>query len=408
MSKKTSSDYPILIVLDAGNAVIKIYVFVVVGNTIVKKMFKIQHAYEVLTGTEWSKVSRSAGKTMGGSSGQRDTAQFSLQLQDGSFLPLRVGRGAALSTKNTPLIANAKYVPGGIDALLVAVLLHAFPEWTRGHQNIFLACGIPPSQTHNIEHVAGLLRKRHNVIMPDGSKRQFNVKRMLFFKESSGGMVSAMGRVDTNGRFHDRGGKLIDGKPLQVGDDGVVIDSGGRIGAVTAFEIVRPDQDKPMFAEIQEQRGFSSIEDGIIPIRERLRESLKETHEQLRYFTDDIFTDKFLDDILATRQILIDGGRVVLDCRESVDEAVEPYLSKLVTAYNRMGGALVRHIFLTGGGIRVLLPYIVDVISHDSIRLCADPDELIFANAIGGMSILTEQLYNAGQLPDVFDTLMKG
>lgn len=395
--KKIGKNFPILVIVDAGNAALKFIVIMYVGGEYVMRQFLIPHAYIQLTGAEWNKKMRKAtqgGRTVGG------TSTFLHYARNGDF-PVMIGRGAAQSPDNIPFVAGAKYVPHGLPALFLAGLLQVLPrsEFPTGSTRILLGCGIPPSQLQATEMVAELLHGEHNITTVDGVDMKFKVKAVNLFSENAGGMVAAMARADKNGKLRNSAGEYVSVRP---GDSFVFADGGGRIGSFTAGHI-----NADGLAEINEQRGFTSVEGGIVPIRRRLKEALKELHAHaLREITDDMMTDDWLDSVLETKQMQLHGQKPI-DVSEAVDDAVRPYLAKLKQGYTDIGGALATLMFVTGGGMRTLLPYVFRVVERDSIIPSANLDSLIFANALGGLPIVTASFDEAGILPAEFKQMLK-
>ena len=386
---------PAIICFDGGNNNIKVVIFYMTTEGILKQMsFVIPHGYMRLSDTEWQKSLMKHGKRHRAN----DTFDFQLETK-GEMQAYRVGAGVFASVHNAPLFGSTKYIPGGIDALFSAAMLKAFPN---GHSYIYLGYGIPPTEWQSLETVQTLLTKQHKLVIPNpngGNKKtkniSFVVRAAFGWDENAGGLVKLLSRM-MDGQIRTGGGQFMEG--LEAGDRLIVTDLGGYLGSM-AYARIEENGDN-LFAVIDHDNPVVSIDGGAITIREALRESLKLEFEDLRPLLDSQMDDTYLDKVLRTGEVIING--VSHSATDAVDAATDLYFGRIKNTYNnRFGGGRlnVKAVALTGGTTDNLASYMPNIFENNRIIYTDLLGSVYMANVNGGMIITLENLRDNNKFP---------
>lgn len=398
---------PVLISVDPGNYGLKgkmHYVVEVEGHyELVEREAFIEHGYVRLSDIDWEIETRNA-KTLSRERNIR-THVFKHIGKNGHESPVKIGYGAVEDPNNRPMYESSKYIEGGIDALICALFNELMPKgdplfkshpdlgFDKGHNNIILAIGHPPSEFNQVEHLNGLVKGVHKILHPDGTRRIYNVQGVVPFDEGAGGLAYLMNQEQprNNGRFASSKKSA-----LSEGDRVLIYDGGGRLGSLTSARVVDNRRVEILF------RTTQKIEGGSITIRERFREQLRAAFvEETRGMKDKDMTPDWIDRLIKTGQWRLKGGKKVLDVSTVVKDSLNVYLNDIRGIYQTYfaGGNNIDHIILTGGTTAQLYEYIVDAFDHGSIILVDDLYHINMANVKGGSVILIDKLKDDGQLP---------
>jgi len=217
------------------------------------------------------------------------------------------------------------------------------------------------------------IQGKHNLILPDGEKIQFNITAVAPFDESSGGVIRALTNeyAAYNPYSLDPGMKIL------------TVDIGGKISSMTPAVLMPGNEVYPLFGD-----GVT-FELGIQDIEENLQ-------EELRAHYPDTFRRVISQNII--NQIIVGGGRAVIsgepmDFTEVFWLAANPLLSQIENIYiNKMKRAQdVVHFFGTGGGSgRLEHTLKTDIFEGRSFSLADNSKSIHLANARGGFYALRQ------------------
>lgn len=396
-------DDPAIVVVDLGNNYLKAYAYISEGNRVYNDARSIPHGYIQLSETEWRMAEKAAKRSRGRAS---ETHTFQIargdSASDPDLLPVTIGAGAMLSPKNSPLLGTNKYIRGGIDALLCAVLMEFFPpdRYPKGHNNLIIGYGFPPTEWQQTEHIGEIMHRTHRVVTPDGQKMSYRVRASVAWDENVGGLVNAMGmysnRNPGNGRFQ----KAL----FEPGDRVIVFDSGGWLGSMAWATI-----NGLGFAEMDYTSDIASIDGGAITVRKALRQALKEHFEELRGARDRDLQDDMLDETLRTGHFVLSGDKEhPRDARAAIADSLS-YIGLVREPYINMfaNGRFADHILMTGGTVHPLYDYLLELFQHNSVHLAGRREKIYQANAEGGMAIVLDRLVADGIMPEIFKRAME-
>lgn len=387
---KSNRMSPVIVTVDAGNNNLKAIVLKHDGSGLNTKEILIPHGFIELTETAWKQAKSNA---MLSRIRQGLTHTFRVE-SIASPVSVMIGEGAMKSPRNSPLYGNDKYREGGIDALVLALLCEAFPidQYPKGHDNIIVGFGFPPSEWQQASKIAGLIARKHEIVQPATTRggkditRKFHIRAAIPFDEIIGGIVYASNRT------RNESGQFV--KRHEPGQTILALDAGGRLGSMGWVEIGETG-----FPEINYE-SFLPIDGGAITVRNDLRDTLKTAFpEDLQSMRHADMNDKWLDKLLETQEIRIRGGEP-LDIQIQIQDSLH-YIRTLKGVYTNefASGIQADSILLTGGTVKPLYQYIVSMLNHNDIRTAATLDQIVMANVRGGQGITLEALVNANVAP---------
>lgn len=390
-------DNPAIVAVDLGNNYLKVYAFLIEDGQFKSKEFSMPHGYVQLSVTGW-KEAQASEKTGRGRTKQSYVFQIATggTPRDPEIMSVSVGHGAFTSANNRPLLGSNKYIAGGIDALLCAVLCELFPKhkYPKGHNNLIVGYGFPSTEWQQIETIEQLIKKTHYIIDPNGDKRKFRVRASVSWDENVGGLMNAM---SFNNRDPDSG--QFKARRFEPNDRVIVFDAGGWLGSMAWATI-----DDNGFAVMNYADSISSIDGGAITVRKSLRNTLKLKFDELRGVRDIDLTDDILDNALKTGRLTLSGNKErPLNIEDALSESLT-YITQVKDIYTNYfaGGRLADHILMTGGTTDQLYDYLIDCFEHNSIHLAGKRDLIYLANVRGGMAIVIDRLIVDGLLPDPY------
>jgi len=386
---------PALVSVDLGNSVLEAFAVIAKGHEedaeLTRREVSVPHAFVELNNGMWKQAKMSAKLNR---SRSIQTHTFMLQIGKKKTY-VTIGRGVMRSRDNRPLLGSNKYFAGGVDALLCAILSEVFPksEYPKGHNNILLSYGIPPTEWQQVDTLDDFLFRRHKIEDPDGKKRSFYIRKAVSYDESVAGLIYA---VSTDGER--RGGKFTE-KKFKASNRVLILDAGGRLGSMGWATI-----DNDGFP-IVDYGGFKPIDGGSITIREDVRGALKAMYpKELRGMTDTDMDDEWIDDIIRNKRMILNGNvDDPIDVTDTVNSALG-YIALVRDRYkNDFGsGRQASHVLLTGGTIAQIYDDLCDELNHNSIVTAADLKNIWYANVRGGLLILVSALRDINLFPAVF------
>lgn len=397
---------PVIVIADIGNAYIKMYLFVVIDGKLKEYSVIMPHAIVNLKDFEWANEARVYSSNL---SRQRaiNTQIFKLRIRNNgveTWLPVKVGKQAMLSSENKPVYGAAKYQNGAIDVLLVAGLRELFaqasPEFDAGHDNIILGVGHPPTDIAYVDSLKDTLNATHVIETAQGKKAKYSIRAVSDFDEGIASMVYYMSRIAKEERARGKNGQFASSK-LKLGDRITLFDAGGRKGSMGTIVY----SGKGLF-EVQYDT-FKPIDGGMVTVREDMRDNLMNL---LRMEFAGRVERGDLDDDLIDRIILT--GQFRNYPKEKIEQAVTyslGYLNRPKQTYETdfASGLLSDHLMHTGGTHRELHKHIEVALPHVS-RLYVDTlANINMANLEGGIQIILSKLMDERLLPAVFQPFMQ-
>lgn len=397
-------DNPAIISVDLGNNYLKVYAFLIEDNEMKKRQFSMPHGYVELSETAWVEAKKADKLSRG-----RAKLSHTFQIVTGGtakqpqLKSVSIGASAFDSGNNKPLLGSNKYVRGGIDALLCAVLSEVFPKrkYPKGHNNLIVGYGFPSTEWQQTEDIEALIKKTHRIIDPNGGKRSFRVRASVAWDENVGGLVNAMSykmnkRDPQTGQFVQQ--------QFEAGDRVIMFDAGGWLGSMAWAHI-----DDDGFAVMDYGRDIVGIDGGAITVRQALRETMKLKFPELKGMRDKDFDDSDLDESLRTNQYVVSGDKDnPLDLREAIADSLGYIKTVRETYVNQFGGGrAAQHILMTGGTTNPLYDYLLETFNHKSVHLAGKRGEIYMANVRGGMVIIVDRLIADGLFPDPYQSALE-
>jgi hypothetical protein len=395
-----------LVIVDLGNANLKFIVYFMGENGLVhQRELVMPHGFMLLSEGGWN-VAVDSAKTLSRKR-SKNTQVFKFRIRDEEkgerWQAYRVGQAAVYDPANAPIVGSNKYIRGGIDALLVAGLNEIFGnDLPKGHDNIVLGIGHPPTETRQISRLIEVVKGAHKMKTPEGDEKTWNVRAAIPYDENIGGLIYMLSRMNAEGQLRDEKGKFRT-NPLKAGQRFIIGDFGGRLGSIGWVRYNGGTSFDP------EYNTFTPIEGGIVTVRESIRTSLINTLAELRGVGHAELPDSVIDEVLKTKQIVIGGNHdKPLDVSEIVTSSLG-YLQQTRTAVRLPGfgaGKVAAHIAMTGGTLVQLGEEIKEQFENKSFLPVAPYSEIVFANNRGGAVIVMSKLAEGKNLPVHFQKSM--
>jgi hypothetical protein len=390
-----------LVIVDLGNANLKFIAYYVGQDGAVhQRELVMPHGFMQLSEGAWQ-VAVDSAKTL--SRKRNKLTQVFKMLIGNRWQAFRVGQNAVFDPANSPIVGSNKYVKGGIDALLVAGLNEMFgDDFPKGHDNIVLGIGHPPTESRQVHLLLELVKGAHKMQTPDEKTKVWNVRAAVPYDENIGGLIYMLSRMDSDGQLRDEKGKFR-ANPLKKGQRVLVGDFGGRLGSLGWVKYNGGTSFEP------EYNSFTPIEGGIVTVRENIRASLINTLSELRGVGHSELPDELVDDILKTKKLVIGGNH---ESPTDVSEIVTSSLGYLQTIRNVLrtpgfgNGKLAAHIPMTGGTLVLLGDEIKEQFDNKSFLPVAPYSEIVYANNRGGAVIVWSKLAEGNNLPIAFQKSM--
>lgn len=389
---------PMIVFADLGNANLKLRAYRVTDyGDIEEREVIIPHGVVRLGYAELEKAKASSNLSR---ERTRNTHTFEMKVGD-KFIPVQVGLGATRHPNNSPILGSLKYVSGGIDILLVAGLRQLFSEdeLPKGHDNIILGIGHPPTEERHVSTMLEVLAPKggHVVRELDGTQVKWRVRGTIPYDENIGGLMYLLTTLDDRNQLRDRNGKFMS-NVLSAGDRILMFDAGGRKGSVGWIHY---NGGTDFTAEYN---TFEPIEGGIVTVRNDLRTQLTGTLDELMGVDKNNLTDEMMDEVLRTGRISVGGkNSEPIDVSEQINLSLS-YLQQINSVLTRPGtnfdsGKLAHHIGLTGGTNVVLMDDICAQFNNSSFIPVAPLSEIVYANMRGGSVIVMSKLEKSQLLP---------
>lgn len=311
---------------------------------------------------------------------------FTKIYRDKSERDVMIGEGITDNARSNKLTGETKYKEKYFDILLGAMLKRLLPN---GHNNIWLALATPSDAIDHLEKIKSIVGGLHKVRTIEGDTIKFNVKRLIFWEEPSGGLM----------RFLERNEKAHNAIEIQEGQRIIVVDIGGKISSMTVVGIGRNLEPTVLYNESPEPFNL-----GIIDVLETFAQELKGLHSEkfIVYKTAGSIPRNMLEDGIRTGKIMLFGSP--FEVKQARMNSLSKIADEIETRYENdmQRGANASHIIVTGGGGGLLIPMLRnDVLQHASIHLADDIKTINKANLRGGSIALIEWLEMRGFLESV-------
>lgn len=314
------------------------------------------HAVKRMTEGEWATAQQRA-------SAQRSdmqTVRFHLRNRntEGAFV---VGKDARdIGTRYQGI---EKYQPGAGDAYVIAGLIKMFPN---GHDNLIMGLGHPPNAASRVQEFMNLLGGTHNVTLPNGNKIKFKIRYIKPYDENEGGIVRTLSRSQTYNILQQ----------LNVGDNVLITDIGGRIGSMYFAEL-----GESYAPYINWERGVT-FEFGIEDIKENLNTVLRENTNDFNWDVP----DNILEQVIRTRgrDVTVNGASV--NYVDLYHHAMQPFINQFNARFNSnmiRGAVDAVQIFGTGGGTGALFEILNEDVYERQCVLADDFKNINLANMRG-------------------------
>jgi hypothetical protein len=395
-----------LVIVDLGNANLKFIVYFIGENGLVhQRELVMPHGFMMLSEGGWN-VAVDSAKTLSRKR-SKNTQVFKFRIRDEEkgerWQAYRVGQAAIFDPANAPIVGSNKYIRGGIDALLVAGLNEIFgDDLPKGHDNIVLGIGHPPTESRQISRLLEVVKGAHKMKTPEGNEKSWHVRAAIPYDENIGGLIYMLSRMNAQGQLRDEKSRFM-ANPLKAGQRFQMGDFGGRLGSIGWIRYHGGTDFEP------EYNTFVPIEGGIVTVRESIRTSLINTMTELRGVGHAELPDNVIDEVLKTKQLVIGGEH---DSPHDVAEIVTSslgYLQQIRNAVRLPGfgaGKLAAHISMTGGTLALLGDEIKEQFDNKSFLPVAPYSEIVYANNRGGAVIVLSKLTEDGILPMHFQKSM--
>lgn len=316
----------------------------------------LTHAVKRLSAGEWETAQQRASSQRA----NMETIRFYLRNQntEGAFV---VGKDARdIGTRYQGI---EKYQPGAGDAYVIAGLIKMFPQ---GHENLIMGLGHPPNAASRVQEFMSLLGGTHYVTLPNGEKVKFKIRYIKPYDENEGGIVRTLSRSQTFNILQQ----------LNVGDNVLITDIGGRIGSMYFAEL-----GQSYAPYINWERGVT-FEFGIEDIKENLNTVLRENTNEFNWDVP----DNILEQIIRTRgrDVMVNG--VSVNYVDLYNYAMQPFLNQFKSRFN---GNVIRgavdavQIFGTGGGQGALFEILNEDVYERTAILADDFKTINLANMRG-------------------------
>lgn len=274
-------------------------------------------------------------------------------------------------TNNSYRVTGAdKYEQGRFDVYVAAILLKLFPE---GHDNLMLSVAHPSDAIPYLDMMIKTIQGKHSLVLPDGSKVNYNIRAVAPFDESSGGVIRALTNEYAAYNPYD----------LTPGMKVLTVDIGGKISSMTPAILMDNNEVHPLFDDAV------TFELGIQDIESALDIELRSHHPEL-------FRRSVPKPII--NQIILSSGRAIVggdpyDFSEIFWLAANPLLTQIENIYiTQMKKALeVVHFYGTGGGCGLLESTLKnEIFQGRSFSLADNAKSIHLANARGGYYALCQ------------------
>ena len=334
------------------------------------------HALARLSENEW-KMEQSRNRARTSSVAKSQTFGMVSRAASGKEQTINYFKVGASASENRgkARLGSYKYEYDYMDALLVAMLLDAFPD---GHDNIALGVSYPPSEVSHADLLRKLVGGTHKAVRLDGKRVKFNVKYVLAIDEPVGGVAWLNARHATllKQAKSDGEGALN----LRAGQKVLTLDIGGYIGSMGSA-IVGDDG-----LIIPEWQTYRAIQGGILTIMETLEAELKaDFSEEFRGMS---IPRDMLEDALVEGGIYLSGSDTPLLVRETVERSLA-LIDDIQNMYETYfdGGRRHRAIVCFGGGMKSLFGHVKEILAHNNVKLADSLNEIHMAEPRGGWEV---------------------
>jgi len=276
--------------------------------------------------------------------------------------PYAIGETAVRKGYVRKVQGPARYERSHI-GVLVAIML--FEMMDKSSRSVSVALGHAPGYVEYTDKIGKAVLGEWEVINSTGARRVFNITKTYYYMEPIGAMMNVV--LDNNGKINFN---ISDG-------DTLVID----IGGFTIDVIIVSN------GEVDISSAYSSTSVGINYSVELLEKMLRQNYTDIFTKTSKIRLDRLLEAIRTGK--FNAGGYGSINCKNLVQEALNPVLSAVADLYDMYGGkAEYNNIILSGGGSALMNKQLVKLLDHPYIYLSGKPKYAHYAIATGGHKII--------------------
>jgi hypothetical protein len=355
------------ITLDMGNSEGK---SIQVGKKHVQVM---PHGLKFVSDTEWDIIkSRDVSQR-----GDNNTKKFYMDNRAAI-----VGKEAADSGAMAPRSGPKKYTVDYMRYIVAGQILKHYPKGTK--KKIRVSIAHPPDAVPFRLMLQDAIGGWYRLVMPNGDKVKFLIYSVRCWDEPSGGVV----------RFLDNHKGNLN-KNMKM----LVVDIGGRVSSMTEVEMYNNRGRYELDAKFGDPTKHTTYYAGIIDIYESVERELMSLYGDLVLSIIPLNKHRdIITNIIKTRGFIMLSG-VEHDVRTAYDNAVGPFESQFLRAYESMGSGLAQNqIVMTGGGSAALSRFFsptedytssevdegFDWLQHPYVAFADDLSQIHTANVRGG------------------------
>lgn len=366
---------PALVVLDLGNSDLK---GMIVGKPETEVILQHELIFPAIAHYE-RMVKRAEIRNVE----YNGSEMFTKLYRDGSQRHVMIGDGVTKNARSNKITGEAKYQQQYFDLLLAAMLKRLVPQ---GHDNIWIALATPSDAIDYLDDIKPIVGGLHKIQTVNNVTLKFNVKRLIFWEEATGGMMRFLER-------NERANKAVD---IREGQRIIIVDIGGKISSMTVVGI--GDKLEPTVLYNESPEPFNL---GIIDVLDNLARELKGLYsaEFKFYKTAGSIPHNMLEDGIRTGKVTLSGA--LFDVNQARLNAIANISDEIQTRYENdmQRGANAAHIVITGGGGGLLAPVLrMEILDHKSIHLADDIKTINRANLRGGNVAFIEWLAEKGYI----------
>jgi hypothetical protein len=345
-------------------------VIVDLGNSLLKGMKEgipssaviVPHSLKRVTAEKFRETQSRIKKGLGrGVAGSRDLFGYG----DSHYV---IGEMAEKMGADTRRSGGAKYTKDYYAPLLIAVLLHLYPNGYDGTLAVWAA--FPPGDIRHVDTLQASLGGKHVVTLDNGQTLTFKVKKVYTYDEPVGGLWNYL--LTSDGEHYRKG--------VATGY-GLCVDIGAKISNLVPFY---------SDGRVSYERAVS-VDLGIHDVMQQVSDILLATPDYADYFRSQRGSLPFDDDMRnALKYGQYPCGGYELDALGAVADATTNLRMQIKQVYEQqLGGARAyKFIVITGGGGGLMFSQMVEHVLNfapDRVYPAADNlDMMHLANLFGG------------------------
>lgn len=431
-------DEPILVSVDLGNAVLKISILHSKDHSVTYN-FSIPHGVVNLAESQWISLQQRSNAAM--RQVDYETQSFKIRPHKNKkkdygsdwnnhahWNAFQVGKAAFRSLNNVALRGASRYTENYLSSVFFAAMLQALPpdeynsekkgrgqKW--GHNNIILACNVPPTDNNYGEKVRDILAAPHKGVLPDGREVVYAVSYAVHYDEG----IAAVWNWQTENSNIPRNerGQFAD-KVLTNGDQILYLEMGGYQGAIVSITYLEDGREINLSPEYD---TVKAIQGGILNVYSDLETAINLRYKSAKGYEAlaDIghLSHGDLDEIIKTGGLRLSCG--FLEMYDAVADSFQVMNNALRTWRNNFGSGLRHKVQIVGGGTSVALsrvmlkdkdnnPRPVDIMKsmfpHNNWKRVASEKMVMYATAKGGLLVLLSKLKEENRVPKEYQKVI--